>query len=72
MWALEKLADGTHSNLKSPQILELSGIGDPAILEPLGIDPVIEISAVGTNVQDHYSCIGPIPGIVVPVYVSLP
>ncbi|KAK7681950.1 hypothetical protein QCA50_014912 [Cerrena zonata] len=48
-------------NLKSPQILELSGIGDPAILEQLGIETVVTLPAVGTNVQDHYSCVGPIP-----------
>ncbi|KAI0737717.1 GMC oxidoreductase [Daedaleopsis nitida] len=39
--------------IKSPQILELSGIGDPAILQPLGITPIVDLPAVGTNVQEH-------------------
>jgi len=39
--------------LKSPQILELSGIGDPNILKPLGIDVRIDLPGVGANVQDH-------------------
>ncbi|KIJ48404.1 GMC oxidoreductase [Sphaerobolus stellatus SS14] len=39
--------------LKSPQILELSGIGDSAILEPLGIPARVVLPAVGTNLQEH-------------------
>ncbi|KIJ50029.1 GMC oxidoreductase, partial [Sphaerobolus stellatus SS14] len=39
--------------LKSPQILELSGIGDPKVLEPLGIDLKVDLPSVGTNMQDH-------------------
>ncbi|KIJ48387.1 GMC oxidoreductase [Sphaerobolus stellatus SS14] len=39
--------------LQSPQILELSGIGDPAILEPLGIPVRVILPAVGTNLQEH-------------------
>ncbi|KAJ5689676.1 Dehydrogenase citC [Penicillium macrosclerotiorum] len=39
--------------LKSPQILELSGIGDPAILEAAGVSCKIANPAVGTNLQDH-------------------
>ena len=39
--------------IKSPQILELSGIGDRAVLEPLGIKTKVDLPAVGTNVQDH-------------------
>ena len=37
----------------SPQILMLSGIGDPVILQPLGIDVVHELPGVGCNLQDH-------------------
>ncbi|KAI0929980.1 hypothetical protein AcV5_006805 [Taiwanofungus camphoratus] len=40
-------------SIKSPQILELSGIGDRTILEPLGIPVQKHLPAVGTNVQDH-------------------
>ncbi|KDQ10631.1 hypothetical protein BOTBODRAFT_35960 [Botryobasidium botryosum FD-172 SS1] len=39
--------------LKSPQILELSGIGDPSLLRPLGIDVRVDLPGVGANVQDH-------------------
>ncbi|KAH9920536.1 GMC oxidoreductase [Epithele typhae] len=39
--------------LKSPQILELSGIGDPAILEKIGVETKVSLPAVGTNVQEH-------------------
>ncbi|OBZ69436.1 Choline dehydrogenase, mitochondrial [Grifola frondosa] len=38
---------------ESPQILELSGIGDRAILEPLGITVKRHLPTFGANVQDH-------------------
>ncbi|EKM49570.1 uncharacterized protein PHACADRAFT_214131 [Phanerochaete carnosa HHB-10118-sp] len=41
--------------IKSPHILELSGIGDRKILEPLGIEVKIDLPGVGANVQDHVS-----------------
>ncbi len=37
----------------SPQLLQLSGIGDPAHLEGLGIDVVADLPGVGENLQDH-------------------
>ncbi len=37
----------------SPQLLQLSGIGDPAHLEGLGIDVVAPLAGVGENLQDH-------------------
>ena len=40
--------------VQSPQILELSGIGDPAILRQNGIDVSHELAGVGANYQDHY------------------
>ena len=39
--------------VNSPQLLQLSGIGDPARLRALGIDPLVEAAAVGRNLQDH-------------------
>ncbi|KDQ14400.1 hypothetical protein BOTBODRAFT_159613 [Botryobasidium botryosum FD-172 SS1] len=39
--------------LKSSQILELSGIGDPNILAPLGIDVLVDLPGVGANIQEH-------------------
>ncbi len=37
----------------SPQILMLSGIGDPDDLAPHGIDVLSELKGVGKNLQDH-------------------
>ncbi len=37
----------------SPQLLQLSGIGNPDDLEPLGIEIVQELPGVGENLQDH-------------------
>ncbi|KLO04945.1 GMC oxidoreductase [Schizopora paradoxa] len=39
--------------LKSPQILELSGIGDKKVLEPLGIRTIVDLPGVGANLQEH-------------------
>lgn len=39
--------------INSPQLLQLSGIGDPAHLKPLGIEPVHALPEVGRNLQDH-------------------
>lgn len=40
----------------SPQILQLSGIGDGAHLKSLGIEPLYHAPQVGENLQDHYTC----------------
>ncbi len=37
----------------SPQLLQLSGIGCPDLLRPLGIDVVSALPGVGENLQDH-------------------
>ncbi len=37
----------------SPQILQLSGIGDAAALHALGITPRVDLQGVGANLQDH-------------------
>ncbi|HEY0443945.1 MAG TPA: choline dehydrogenase, partial [Candidatus Limnocylindrales bacterium] len=39
--------------INSPQLLQLSGVGDPALLEPLGIAPVADLPGVGEHLQDH-------------------
>ncbi|MBS0366684.1 MAG: GMC family oxidoreductase N-terminal domain-containing protein [Proteobacteria bacterium] len=39
--------------LNSPQLLELSGIGDPRRLRPLGIEVLADLPAVGAGLQDH-------------------
>lgn len=37
----------------SPQVLELSGIGDPEVLRRAGVECRVENKAVGENFQDH-------------------
>lgn len=39
-------------------MLELSGIGDRKILEPLGIPVQVDLPSVGTNVQEHMNISG--------------
>ncbi|KAJ9615019.1 hypothetical protein H2200_001093 [Cladophialophora chaetospira] len=39
--------------ISSPHILQLSGIGDPKVLEKAGIEPNIDSPEVGKNLQDH-------------------
>jgi choline dehydrogenase len=39
--------------INSPQLLQLSGIGDAALLQSLGILPLVHVPAVGQNLQDH-------------------
>jgi choline dehydrogenase len=50
----------------SPQLLQLSGVGDPVHLKSVGVTPIHEVKAVGENLQDHlevyvqYSCLQPV------------
>jgi choline dehydrogenase len=52
--------------INSPQLLQLSGIGNPELLESLGIPVVTALKGVGENLQDHletyvqYECKQPI------------
>jgi choline dehydrogenase len=39
--------------INSPQLLQLSGIGNPERLQPLGIPMVAALKGVGENLQDH-------------------
>lgn len=39
--------------VQSPQILQLSGIGNPADLSPHGIDVVADVPEIGANLLDH-------------------
>jgi choline dehydrogenase-like flavoprotein len=43
----------TAGVIQSPQLMELSGIGDPSILEQAGIECKVENAAIGANFQDH-------------------
>ncbi len=40
--------------IQSPQLLELSGVGQPDLLRAHGIEPVHELPGVGENLHDHY------------------
>lgn len=40
-------------SIQTPQLLELSGIGDRKILEPLGIPTQLDLPGVGNNAQEH-------------------
>jgi choline dehydrogenase len=52
--------------LQSPQLLELAGVGQPALLQELGIPVVHALPGVGENLQDHlqarviYRCTEPV------------
>ena len=52
--------------LNSPQLLQLSGVGNAADLQALGIDVVHDLPGVGENLQDHlevyiqYACKQPV------------
>ena len=41
--------------MKSPHLLELSGIGQPELLQSLGIPVQHELRGVGENYRDHYA-----------------
>jgi choline dehydrogenase len=39
--------------VNSPQILELSGIGSPTVLQNVGIETIVDNAGVGENLNDH-------------------
>ena len=45
--------DAPERTVKSPQILELSGIGRRDVLEKLNIPVKVDLPGVGENVQEH-------------------
>jgi choline dehydrogenase-like flavoprotein len=52
----------------TPQLLELSGIGNPTLLDGLGIQTLIDLPGVGENLQDHQMT--PVSFIVKPGYTT--
>ena len=58
--------------INSPQLLQLSGIGNAEELEALGIDVVQDLPGVGENLQDHLEvyvqCSSKLPVTVAPAY----
>ena len=52
--------------INSPQLLQLSGIGNPELLQEHGIDVVHDLKGVGENLEDHaevyvqYACTQPV------------
>jgi len=51
--------------INTPQILMLSGIGDPAALQAAGIHPLVDNAEVGANLMEH-------PGIFMRAEVDVP
>ncbi|GLY77544.1 choline dehydrogenase [Actinoallomurus iriomotensis] len=53
-------------SINTPQLLQLSGVGDAAELRALGVDVVADLPGVGENLQDHlevyvqYACKRPV------------
>ncbi|MGB0554668.1 MAG: GMC family oxidoreductase [Alphaproteobacteria bacterium] len=45
----------SSGSINSPKLLELSGIGQPALLRERGIEPLHKLPGVGENLRDHYS-----------------
>lgn len=50
---VKKEAIMAAGSIHTPQILQLSGIGDKDQLEKHGIDVVANVPGVGNNLQDH-------------------
>ncbi|MES2094344.1 MAG: choline dehydrogenase [Actinomycetota bacterium] len=52
--------------INTPQLLQLSGVGDAADLTPLGIATIVDLPGVGANLQDHlevyvqHACLEPV------------
>ncbi|KAJ7503684.1 alcohol oxidase [Mycena galericulata] len=44
-------------SLKTPQLLELSGVGNSKLLSSLGIPSILDLPQVGENLQDHPLCV---------------
>jgi choline dehydrogenase len=42
--------------VNTPRLLQVSGVGDPALLKNLGVPIVAPLQGVGKNLQDHYLC----------------
>jgi choline dehydrogenase-like flavoprotein len=40
-------------SLHSPQLLQVSGIGDPELHSKIGVSTVVDLRAVGQNLHDH-------------------
>lgn len=43
----------SSGSIGSPQLLELSGVGEQKRLKAAGITPVVDLPGVGENMQDH-------------------
>ena len=46
--------------INSPQLLQLSGIGDANWLRDAGVNPLVDLPGVGRNLQDHLDVLGQI------------
>ncbi|KAK0455499.1 alcohol oxidase [Desarmillaria tabescens] len=52
-WLSSSGPERVTGSFQSPQLLELSGIGNPEILNAYGIETLINLPEVGENLQDH-------------------
>ncbi|KQV22157.1 hypothetical protein ASC97_27685 [Rhizobium sp. Root1203] len=39
---------------KSPQLLQMSGVGNPALLQSIGVETIAANGSVGSNLRDHF------------------
>lgn len=52
--------------INTPQVLQLSGVGEPRHLRSVGVEPTHELAGVGENLQDHlevyvqHACLKPV------------
>ena len=52
--------------INTPQLLQLSGLGDPTLLQSMGIDVLAALTGVGENLEDHaevyvqHACLQPV------------
>lgn len=53
VWHANKEVILSGGAINSPQILQLSGVGDPADIQAVGLPVVHELKGVGKNMQDH-------------------
>ena len=51
--AVEMILAG--GSINSPQLLQLSGVGDPAVLQAAGVPVAHALAGVGQNLVDHYA-----------------
>lgn len=62
----KKLVVVSAGALGTPQILERSGVGNPDILNKVGVPVVANVPGVGENYQDHHLTLYPFKSTLAP------